>query len=94
MTLEDAVTQLEQFDEELMICARQPWTRSSEVVLVPSPEGRIPQAVTDAGYAYFLEVAVAREVLEVFKRTRSIGEKIDCLLYYAENDAWPDWVYE
>ena len=50
--------------------------------------------MTDAGFKYFLGVSTAREVLEVFQgREPSLEEKIDCLLYYAENDAFPGWVY-
>ncbi len=92
--LEDAIRQLNQLDEELLICAQEPWSRSSEVRLVPSPDGRIPADVAGAGYKYFLGVATANEVLEVFgARTPSIGEMVDCLIYYAENDAFPQWVY-
>jgi hypothetical protein len=94
MTLEEVVKRLDSLDEEMLICVQTPWSKASDVRLAPSPDGRVPKEVTDAGYKYFLGVMTAREVLEVFgTRTPSLEEKIDCLLYYAENDAYPEWVH-
>jgi hypothetical protein len=94
MTLEEAVENLDALDSDALICVSRPWSRTSEARVVSTPDGRAPKDVTEAGYEYFLGIDTAREVLEVFgKRTPSLTEKIDCLLYYAENDAYPTWVY-
>jgi hypothetical protein len=38
---------------------------------------------------------MARQVLEVFERRKPSEEQTRALLlYYAENDAYPSWVYE
>jgi hypothetical protein len=44
---------------------------------------------------YFLEASTAREALAVFDgRATTLEERIRLLLYFAENDAFPGWVYE
>lgn len=42
----------------------------------------------------FLEVHVAHEVLRVFDdKPPTMEEKLRLLIHYAENDAYPEWVY-
>ena len=49
----------------------------------------------DDGYEYFLEDSVLREILEMPEaQTLSEEAKVDLVIYYAENDAYPSWVYE
>jgi len=44
---------------------------------------------------HFLEVDVANEVLEaIANRQASPADRCDLLIYYAENDAYPNWIYE
>ena len=95
MTLEDAINQLGELDEDTIICARAPWSPASEAMVVNADaQNRVPREVTDQGFLYFLETDVAREVLEVFQgRPGGAAEKIACLIYYATNDAYPAWVY-
>jgi hypothetical protein len=51
--------------------------------------------VTQAGYDYFLEIDLALEVLEVLEgRSPSPDQKFELVLFYAKNDAFPDWVYD
>jgi len=55
----------------------------------------VPSDLTTLGLEYFLEVHVAKEVLEVLSgRKASKDEKLRLLIFYAENDAYPDWVFE
>jgi hypothetical protein len=93
MRLEDLVRRLDAFDEDSTICARKPWTRDSSAQLVKTDDdGRLPTTLGEQGLAYFLEVHIARDILAdyVELKPRSLKEKLDFLIYYAENDAFPD----
>jgi len=96
MTLEEAIRQLDTFDEYHMICVRRPWSPSAEcVVVAPAENLAQPAHVREAGFEYFLEVFVAHEVLGVFgKKPPTLEEKIRLLIHYADYDAYPEWVYE
>jgi hypothetical protein len=53
---------------------------------------RVPEAVSAAGFEYFLEVVVAcDEVLDGAGQHLSARQKVEAGLHYAENDALPDW---
>ena len=52
-----------------------------------------PPPSTFGGLRYLLEVAVAREAVDVWRawrpgETPSLGDKLAAIIYYAENDAW------
>ncbi|WP_437721249.1 hypothetical protein [Sorangium sp. So ce861] len=96
MTLDEAVRQLDTLDENAILCARPPWTPLSEcVIALPDEDLGVPRHVKDAGLAYFLEVHVAHEVLRVFgDKPATHEERARLLIYYAENDAYPGWVYQ
>jgi len=54
-------------------------------------DGATADAVT--GLSYFLEVALAREAIDVWRRGRpgrapSLDDQVAAVRYYAENDAW------
>lgn len=95
MRLDELIMTLDDLDEEITLCARRPWSAAAEAIAVElDEEGRVPPQVKGAGYAYFLDVPTAREVLEVFgDRRPTAEERLRLLLHYAENDAFPDWVY-
>ena len=94
-TLGEIVDSLEALDENSCIFARKPWnTDSLATVASLSDEFRVPAEIMDDGFAYFLEIAVAKEVLEVFgDRQPTLQERRNLILYYAESDAYPDWIY-
>lgn len=95
MKLKDALLRLDELNSEMLICARRPWTENADCVVV-APDDRlgVPNEVKTAGYEYFIDVPTAKEVLEVFgDRTPTENEKVALILHYAENDAYPDWVY-
>lgn len=74
--------------------ARRPWTADSECMLVDMEEGDRLKDVTPFGFTYFMDVGTVLEVLEAFgKRRPQMDEKLRLLSYYAENDAYPEWVF-
>ena len=96
MTLNEAVSRLDSWNEESTLFVRGPWTPLAECVLAELDDGLgIPQEVTLAGSDYFLDVHVAREVLGVFgEKPTPLDRKVRLLLFYAEHDAFPDWAYQ
>jgi hypothetical protein len=95
MTLAEALDEAQKLDDGVVL-ARRPWNMNSDAVIAQY-EGNfeLPKALTDQGFEYFLEVAVAQEVLEVFgSRPSTVQQRRDLVLFYAENDAYPDWVYD
>ena len=92
MKLSEIVNDLFTIDQDLFICMKRPWTSDADSIIVyPDEALMVPQKVRDMGYDYFLEVSVAREVLEVLKnKNASPEDKTKLLLYYALNDAYPD----
>jgi len=95
MKLIEIIEKIHETSEDTYICVRRPWTRDAESTLVPFPDDlRIPHAVLAEGFEYFLEVSTAREILEGFLERRPSLEQItDFIIYYAENDAFPEWAY-
>jgi hypothetical protein len=96
MVLGQILDQLEQWADEKVIFAGKPWSQASEAELGELDASyRVPQSVLDRGLEYFLEVAVAKEVLAVFdgRPQPSVSKRRDLIIYYAENDAHPGWAY-
>jgi hypothetical protein len=90
MKLIDIVGNLEDTDNSLTICATKSpnWSDNSEAELQASNRVR-----SDSAPPYFLEVAVAKDVLRAWSfarngRAPTISEKCEALIYYAENDAY------
>jgi|SRR5579883_591200 len=92
------VERLDELDEEEIIFAREPWTEDSDAIVVLDPDSdaepvpyQIPPEAAAAGMTYFLEVFIAREVVEGW--TASLDEKptlaATCrrVIEYAINDA-------
>jgi hypothetical protein len=96
MQLRELIAKLDELDEDGIICVKRPWTAEAESVLAaPEENDAVPAAVTAAGFEHFLEVFIAREVMEVFKgKPPTLDEIIRLLIDYVETDAYPDWVYE
>lgn len=96
MNLEQAVMTLDALNQDSILCVRRPWDARSEcVVAMPDENFGVPADVKEAGFSYFLEVFVASEVLEVLEGKPSTNdERVRLLIYYAENDAYPEWVHQ
>ena len=93
MKLADIVTGLETADDSLCIVATRPWTGDSEAKLVRfTDDFRVPEEARSAGYEYFLEVSVARDEVLSGPVALSDDQKIAAVIYYAENDACPEWL--
>ena len=93
MNLHEVIAKLNEFPDETFICARKPWTQDSEVRLIPFPEDlRIPESVRAEGFEYFLEVSTAVEILDGFLARNPTPQQVTAfVIYYAENDAFPEW---
>jgi hypothetical protein len=96
MQLYELITTLDQLDDDHIICVKRPWSWGAEAQLAaPDEHLAVPDDVKRAGFAYFLEVHVAKEVICVFgEKPANTGEKVRLLVEYAENDAYPQWVYQ
>jgi hypothetical protein len=92
MTLLDVIANLAHFDEVDTIYLEQPWNRGATAVVAREPDsGRVPDEAADLGLDYFLEVSIAREILEDWASSRqsspSLEAKCDRIIQYAINDA-------
>ena len=92
MTLIEAIQNLEPLDNESTIYAAQPWTESSAALVAPEPaSGGRPAEAEKLGLEYFLEVFLAREVLEGWMTNLdaqpTLQEKCARLIQYAITDA-------
>jgi|GEM_PF-1375518 len=100
-SLRDVVMRLQGADENELsmktICVDEPWTAQAEARVVQlDEESRLPADTQAGGHKYFLEASVAREVLDVLRSRPTKSSTEDAcklLIHYAENDAYPDWVY-
>jgi hypothetical protein len=83
-------------DDRCCIFAARPWhAGSAAAAVVVDEDFKPPTEIKESGLDYFLEVAVANEVLEaIANRQASPADRCDLLIYYAENDAYPNWIYK
>jgi hypothetical protein len=88
------VERLAELDDEDTIYACEPWTEDSDAMVAPDPEpdpNGTPLEAAEAGMKYFLEVFIAREVVEGW--IASLDEKptlaaiCQRVIEYAINDA-------
>lgn len=91
MRLKDALCQIQTLDDDAVIYARRPWMLDSDAEIGKFvADFSISAAMKDRGFDYFLEVSVAKEVLDGFERRYPTDEeRCVLLIYYAENDAFP-----
>ena len=95
MDLGQILNRVHELADDECIFARKPWSSTSEAVTsLLAEDYRMPSHVSDQGLDYFLEIHVAKEVLgSIGGRSVSEEEKVNLLVFYAENDAYPDWVF-
>jgi hypothetical protein len=87
MDLLNVVANLDHLDSEATIYAAEPWSSSSAIMIVSEPPGTTQPIVHDGtAYAYFLEVFIAREVVDDFG-SRDPQASCERLISYAMNDA-------
>lgn len=93
MKLADILIALDTADDSVCIIAKRPWTGDSEAKFVRFTEDfRIPDEARSAGYDYFLEVSVLRDEVLSGPFALSDDQKIAAVIYYADNDAFPEWL--
>ena len=95
LKLDQIIEKLDRLADDQCVFARKPWSRDSGAIVAPLAENfQVPTNVSTLGMDYFLEVHVVKEVLEVLgDRNLSKEDRLKLLIFYAENDAYPDWVY-
>ena len=91
MTLRDVIARLDQFEDDETIFAESATPTARAIVATEATDGSPPS--TAVGLRYLLEVAVAREAVDVWRawrpgETPSLDDKLAAIIYYAENDAW------
>jgi hypothetical protein len=92
MTLHDMISRIDELDEDDTIFLRPPWTEDSAAMVgFESDDGGLPVEVEEHGLGYFVEVAIARDVLEDWEATCStpptVSERCARLIQYAVTDA-------
>ncbi len=94
MKLFEVIGKLESLGSEQCIVAKRPWSADAEAELVKLTENyRIPGAALSAGYEYFLEVSVALDdVLDGLGDRLTSDQRVEAVIFYAENDAYPEWL--
>ena len=94
MHLREVVGVISHADDVSCIVAMRPWGPESEAKLVRlTDDFRVPADQLQQGYEYFLEVSVAFDkVLDGLEDVLSPEQRFEAVLFYAENDAYPDWL--
>lgn len=92
MTLAQAVGRLSELDADDTIYAAEPWTENSNVIVAAEPPaGGLPAQAAERGLTYFLEVFIANDFLEDWKKslpqTPTLPAMCERLIAYAVNDA-------
>ena len=94
MTFEELIGRLDELDDELTLYASGGWraTAASPAVAALEPQDGSLPAEAD-GMEYLLEVAIAREVVEVWSAWRdgrepTTADKCEAILHYARHDAY------
>lgn len=95
MNLDDAIKKVLLLrDDDLVIFAKRPWNLKSNCVIDKlDSDYRIPLSISNDGFEYFLEYSIVEELNEI-KKEMLIDESkfISLVIFYAENDAYPEWV--
>jgi len=91
VTLREVISRLHDFSDDETIYAEAASPTARAVVAREPEDGATPEAAQ--GLTYLLEVALAREAIEVWRRRRpartpSLDDQVEAVTYYAENDAW------
>jgi hypothetical protein len=94
MKLREIVQNLSNYRDEtvILISDSELWTAQSEAVVKESSEfeEKLPRI---AGFTYFLEVEIAKDVVATLHEWRkgediTLLDEIDAVIYYAKNDAY------
>ena len=91
-TLGELLDALDSLDDDLTIYAHEPWRSDSEAVAAREPaDGGLPVDAREKKLSYFLEVSIAKEVLEDWLASQeepaAPAARVDRLIHYATYDA-------
>ena len=91
-TLMEVIRALDSLDTECTVYAAEPWTQVSAAVVAREPEsGGLPEEVKRRGLRYFLEISIARDLLEDWSAHSGVKptlqQKVERLIEYAISDA-------
>lgn len=92
MKLREILNQCDKLGEYDVVYARRPWSLDSEAAVIEYEEGQsVVRLLKGApSFEYFLEAPLATDIRQQAEGGgRSTEEALDVLLYYAENDAFP-----
>jgi hypothetical protein len=89
VTLRDVIARIDEFGDDETIYAESP-TPTARAAVATEPDDGSPPA---EGLEYLLEIAAAREAIEVWQAWRggrqpTLEDKLEAVVYYAQNDAW------
>lgn len=92
MNLREAIRDLDSFDVEGTIYAARPWNEKSTAIVALEPiSGSQPEEAERLGLEYFLEIFIAREILDMWissgNEPPTLEEKCSRLIAYAIDDS-------
>ena len=94
MNLAQVISELKPSDANLCIVARRPWLPNSSAKVVAFNEDySVPESATLAGYEYFMGVGtLVEEVLVDIGSGLTTSQRLAAVIFYADHDAYPDWL--
>ncbi|ANH67490.1 hypothetical protein [Mitsuaria sp. 7] len=93
MNLRDILLHPADLHEDAVVYARRPWSLMSEAITLrrPGTSATLNPALKGTGLEYFLEAFLITEIYEDLLMQGKTGlEAAEVVLYYAENDAYPE----
>ena len=91
MNFRDIIARLDEFPADETIYAESATPTARAEVAAEREDATAP--TTTPGLSYLLEVAAAREAIDVWQAWRpgqmpTLDDKLAAVIYYAQNDAW------
>lgn len=85
------IARLDAFRDDDTIYVEAPEPSARAVVTTEPDDGSVPPEAD--GLVYFLEVHLAKEAIDVWRRWRGdktpeVDDKVAAVIYYAQNDDW------
>jgi hypothetical protein len=87
--MREVVARLDEFGDDETVYAESP-TPTARAAVAAEPDDGSPHV---PGLEYLLEIAAARQAIEVWRAWRpgrepTLEDKLEAVIYYARNDAW------
>ncbi|WP_431286485.1 DUF7716 domain-containing protein [Roseateles chitinivorans] len=95
MTLAEVLSDIRGLRDGDVVYAVRPWSLSAEAYIFPDPgpDGNVVRFIKGTSFEYFLEVNLIHETIDAaLSLGKTIPKAVEAVMYYAENDAYPeDW---